>query len=77
MKALDALHNIYGDVVRVGPNEISIANWRHIRTIYANSKTVVKDPAFYANATFVGKNNIFQMTYGQTATLIPSFPTNM
>ncbi|KAF2019864.1 cytochrome P450 [Aaosphaeria arxii CBS 175.79] len=62
MKAIDALHHKYGDVVRVGPNEVSIASWRHIRTIYANSKTVVKDPSFYANATFVGKNNIFQMT---------------
>lgn len=62
-QALDALHNKYGDVVRVGPNEVSVASWRDLRTIYANTKTVVKDPAFYANATFVGKNNIFQMTY--------------
>ncbi|KAF1929947.1 cytochrome P450 [Didymella exigua CBS 183.55] len=60
-KALDELHNKYGDVVRVGPNEVSIANWRHLRAIYASPKTVEKDPAFYANASFVGKNNIFQM----------------
>ncbi|KAF3040466.1 hypothetical protein E8E12_003874 [Didymella heteroderae] len=58
---LDALHRSYGDIVRVGPNEVSVANWRNIRTIYANTKTVVKNSAFYANATFVGKNNIFQM----------------
>lgn len=62
-QALNALHSSYGDVVRVGPNEVSVANWQHLRPIYANSKTVVKDPAFYTNATFVGKNNIFQMTY--------------
>jgi len=64
MQKLQELHDNYGDFVRVGPNEVSVADWRHIRTIYANSKTVVKDSAFYANATFVGKNNIFQMTYG-------------
>ncbi|KAF3051763.1 hypothetical protein E8E11_010278 [Didymella keratinophila] len=59
--ALDAMHSDYSDVVRVGPNEVSVANWRHIRTIYINTKTVVKDPTFYASATFVGKNNMFQM----------------
>lgn len=62
MKALEELHRKYGPVVRVGPNEVSVADWQHLRTIYGNTKTVVKDVSFYANASFVGRNNIFQMT---------------
>ncbi|OAL43686.1 cytochrome P450 [Pyrenochaeta sp. DS3sAY3a] len=59
---LEELHRQYGNVVRVGPREVSVADWRHIRTIYCNSKTVMKHAAFYSAASFVRKNNIFQMT---------------
>lgn len=56
------LHKRYGPVVRVGPNEISIGSWKYYRTIYNNPKTAHKLPAFYTPASFVGKDNIFQMT---------------
>lgn len=56
------LHQKYGAVVRIGPNEVSIGDYRYYRPVYTDSKSVVKDPHFYAAATFVGKDNIFQMT---------------
>ncbi|KAF7447111.1 CypX cytochrome P450 [Pyrenophora tritici-repentis] len=30
---LEQLHRKYGSIVRTGPNEVSVADWRHIRTI--------------------------------------------
>lgn len=59
---LHRLHKQHGPIVRVGPNELSIGDHRYYRLIYTDSKSVVKDPAFYAAATFVGHDNIFQMT---------------
>jgi hypothetical protein len=59
---LYGLHQLYGSVVRVGPNEVSIGDHRYYRAIYTDSKMTVKDPHFYAAATFIGKDNIFQMT---------------
>ncbi|KAI1012037.1 hypothetical protein LB503_004775 [Fusarium chuoi] len=58
---LEELHKKYGPVVRIGPNEVSISDWRHLRTIYLNTKGMIKSPDFYEPATFVGKGNIFQM----------------
>ncbi|KAK2686950.1 hypothetical protein QWA68_014116 [Fusarium oxysporum] len=58
---LEELHRKYGPIVRTGPNEVSISNWRHLRTIYLNTKGMIKNPDFYEAATFVGKDNIFQM----------------
>jgi len=40
---IERLHRKYGLIVRVGPNEVSTADWRHIRAIYSNPKTVMKD----------------------------------
>ncbi|KAF9696277.1 hypothetical protein EKO04_005745 [Ascochyta lentis] len=60
--ALDELHRKYGDIVRVGPNEVSVADWRQLRKIYTNPKSIVKHSAFYDNGTFVGKHNLFQMS---------------
>ncbi|KAH7065894.1 cytochrome P450 [Paraphoma chrysanthemicola] len=62
LAGLEKLHHKYGPIVRIGPNEVSIDDWRQLRVIYANSKTALKDGAFYHSATFVGRNNIFQMT---------------
>ncbi|KAI1663815.1 Cytochrome P450 [Pyrenophora tritici-repentis] len=59
---LEKLHHKYGPIIRIGPNEVSIGDWRQLRVIYANSKAALKDSAFYHSATFVGRNNIFQMT---------------
>ncbi|KAL2829142.1 cytochrome P450 [Aspergillus pseudoustus] len=56
------LHKQYGSVVRIGPNEVSIGDHRYYRPIYTGSNSIVKDPRFYAGATFVGHDNIFQMT---------------
>lgn len=62
MQRLDELHAKYGSVVRIGPNEVSISDWRYYRTIYSNAVSFVKEPSFYSAAQFVGKDNIFQMT---------------
>ncbi|KAJ6084369.1 cytochrome P450 [Penicillium sp. IBT 16267x] len=59
---LDTLHKKYGPVVRIGPNEVSVGDYRYYRPIYNDSKSVTKDPHFYSVATFVRKSNIFQMT---------------
>lgn len=59
---LEQIHRKYGSIVRTGPNEVSVADWRHIRTIYCNPKTVLKDPSFYGGVKMIGKHNIFQMT---------------
>ncbi|KAH3960968.1 hypothetical protein HBI56_210910 [Parastagonospora nodorum] len=59
---LERLHRKYGSIVRIGPNEVSVADWRHMRAIYSNPKTVMKDPAFYDGVRMIGKHNIFQMT---------------
>lgn len=56
------LHQQYGSIVRIGPNEVSIGDHRYYRPIYSDSKSTMKDPHFYAAANFVGKDNIFQMT---------------
>lgn len=56
-------HKRYGPIVRIGPNEVSVAGWQHLRSIYTSSKIAVKDPSFYQAASFIGKNNIFQMLY--------------
>lgn len=57
---LEEYHKKYGSIVRIGPNEVSVADWVHLRAIY-NSKSVVKEPSFYGAGSFIGKNNIFQM----------------
>ncbi|VTT60840.1 unnamed protein product [Fusarium fujikuroi] len=62
MQKLEELHKKYGPIVRTGPNEVSISDWRHLRTIYLNNKGMIKYPDFYESATLVGKDNIFQMT---------------
>ncbi|KAH8893591.1 cytochrome P450 [Thozetella sp. PMI_491] len=58
---LEEFHAKYGPVVRVGPKEVSIGNWKHLRSIYTNAKGAVKGHGFYTAATFVGKHNIFEM----------------
>ncbi|KAJ5631589.1 cytochrome P450 [Penicillium longicatenatum] len=59
---LDILHKKYGSVVRIGPNEVSVGDYRYYRPIYNDSKSTTKDTDFYSIANFVGKSNIFQMT---------------
>ena len=65
IKRLLELHEQYGPVVRVGLNEVSIGSWKYYRALYGNPKTSTKQLEFYGAATFVGKDNIFQMTYVQ------------
>ncbi|KEF62897.1 uncharacterized protein A1O9_00871 [Exophiala aquamarina CBS 119918] len=52
------LHEQYGPIVRVGPNEVSISNWRAYRDIYSD-RTVTKDPSFYEALRFLGLGNVF------------------
>ncbi|KAJ4243540.1 hypothetical protein NW757_011180, partial [Fusarium falciforme] len=57
---LEELHAKFGPIVRIGPHEVSVSDWRQLRPIYAN-KTIIKEQSFYGAATFVGKSNIFEM----------------
>ncbi|KAL2848908.1 cytochrome P450 [Aspergillus pseudoustus] len=59
---LSQLHRQYGSIMRIGPHEVSLGDHRYYRPIYTDSRSTLKDPHFYAAATFVGKDNIFQMT---------------
>ncbi|KAI8716989.1 hypothetical protein NCS52_00993900 [Fusarium sp. LHS14.1] len=58
---LRRLHEKYGPVVRVGPNEISLSDWRMYRRIYTN-KQALKDPKFYSPFSFLGHGNVFSVT---------------
>ncbi|CAI4217636.1 unnamed protein product [Parascedosporium putredinis] len=57
---LAELHDRYGPVVRIAPNEVSISDWRAYREIYTN-KANVKDEEFYGAAKFLRLENIFSM----------------
>jgi hypothetical protein len=59
-KLLD-LHNQFGPVVQIGPNEVSVGSWKYYRSIYGNPKASAKEPSFYGAATFTYHDNIFQM----------------
>ncbi|KAL2782939.1 cytochrome P450 [Aspergillus keveii] len=57
---LEKLHREYGPVVRVAPNEVSIADWKVYREIYS-TKANAKTDEFYAPASFLDHENIFSM----------------
>ncbi|KAL4881889.1 cytochrome P450 [Aspergillus karnatakaensis] len=52
------LHRQYGTVVRVGPNEVSIADPKVYRKIYT-SRTHLKEARFYEPFQFLGNGNLF------------------
>ncbi|KAH7160419.1 cytochrome P450 [Dactylonectria estremocensis] len=58
---LRKLHEKYGPIVRVGPNEISLSDWRMYRRIYTD-KQHLKDPQFYLPFSFLGHGNVFSVT---------------
>lgn len=50
----------YGDVVRVGPNELQFADIPSIKDIYGQTSSVcLKDPAVYGPVTVTGARNVF------------------
>ncbi|KAL5329409.1 hypothetical protein ACEPPN_002921 [Leptodophora sp. 'Broadleaf-Isolate-01'] len=55
------LHKTYGPIVRIGAKEVSVGSWKYYRAIYGDAKSSSKDPSFYSAATFVGKDNLFQI----------------
>ncbi|KIW95579.1 uncharacterized protein Z519_04164 [Cladophialophora bantiana CBS 173.52] len=57
VKTLRALHQRYGDVVRVGPNEVSLSNWTAYRDIYSRNTT--KTEHFYKDTRLTGHENLF------------------
>jgi hypothetical protein len=61
LKTLFKIHEQYGPIVRVGPNEVSIADWKVYREIYGSQKASVKETEFYGAAKFLGHENIFSM----------------
>lgn len=56
------LHNTYGPIVRVGPNEVSFSDFRVYRQIY-NQDTSLKEESFYKAATLLGYDNISNFRY--------------
>lgn len=54
------LHEEYGDVVRVGPNELEFADISSIKEIYGQStEPCLKDPSFYGGFTMTGDDSVF------------------
>ncbi|KAF5344620.1 hypothetical protein D9757_013905 [Collybiopsis confluens] len=41
------LHEIYGPVIRIGPNKLHFKDRRAFHDIYTNGSSMLKDPAFY------------------------------
>ncbi|KAH7110179.1 cytochrome P450 [Dactylonectria macrodidyma] len=58
---LRKLHEKYGPIVRIGPNEVSLSDWRMYRRIYTD-KQALKDPQFYLPFAFLGHGNVFSVT---------------
>ncbi|KAI3601155.1 benzoate 4-monooxygenase cytochrome p450 [Moniliophthora roreri] len=59
---LHALHEAYGPVVRIGPNELHFANPTAYADIYNSQYRMLKDPAFYSNSFEYGPSNIATVT---------------
>ena len=59
---LTEAHLKYGDVIRVGPSEVSVSNPGYMKAIYGHGVPVVKTE-FYTGGTFTGNDNIFTMRY--------------
>lgn len=55
---LRELHKRYGPVVRIGPNEASIADWTVYRDIYSQRGSL-KTKTFYSDTKLAGHDNIF------------------
>ena len=51
---MDDFHRRYGDIIRVGPNELSFANkeaWKDIYMYRPGHKEAQKDPVWYIGET--------------------------
>ncbi|KIX01346.1 uncharacterized protein Z518_09071 [Rhinocladiella mackenziei CBS 650.93] len=57
---IQAAHLKYGDIVRIGPNELSFSNPRHLKAIYGHNVPVLKTE-FYAGGKFTSEDNVFSM----------------
>ncbi|KAK2812443.1 hypothetical protein FQN50_001444 [Emmonsiellopsis sp. PD_5] len=57
-RAIEALHNKYGDVVRVGPNEVSFRSLAALKTIYGAGSGFQRG-AFYRMFDVYGRQNLF------------------
>ncbi|PHH87321.1 hypothetical protein CDD83_9030 [Cordyceps sp. RAO-2017] len=58
---VDALHQIYGPVVRVGPNEVAIMELEAVKTIYSTKETFRKAD-FYRTIGAPGQQSMFSTT---------------
>ena len=56
-RTVDALHQKYGPIVRLAPNEVSFSCKEAIRSIYGPGATVIKGPAYDS----FGRKGMFQM----------------
>uniref|UniRef100_A0A0W0G8S8 Benzoate 4-monooxygenase cytochrome p450 n=1 Tax=Moniliophthora roreri TaxID=221103 RepID=A0A0W0G8S8_MONRR len=56
---LRALHEAYGPIARVGPNELHFTNPTAHADIYNSSYRMLKDPAFYRNSFEYVSPNVF------------------
>ncbi|KAK2752290.1 hypothetical protein FQN55_007330 [Onygenales sp. PD_40] len=57
-RAIEALHNKYGDVVRVGPNEVSFRSLAALKRIYGAGSGFQRG-AFYRMFDVYGRQNLF------------------
>ncbi|KAK5199624.1 hypothetical protein LTR99_004420 [Exophiala xenobiotica] len=59
---VQAAHLKYGDIVRIGPNEISFSNPKYLKAIYGHNVPVLKTE-FYLGGKFSVHENIFSMRH--------------
>lgn len=55
-----AAHLKYGDIVRIGPNELSFSNPKYLKAIYGHNVPALKSD-FYVGGKFSVNDNIFSM----------------
>ncbi|KAK5049564.1 hypothetical protein LTR84_004493 [Exophiala bonariae] len=56
------LHKRYGSVVRIGPGEVSISDWKTYREIYSHGAST-KQKDFYEATRLAGHDNVFTMIH--------------
>ncbi|KAI8657944.1 hypothetical protein NCS57_01174500 [Fusarium keratoplasticum] len=61
-KEIERLHDVYGPIVRISPNEVHLSNPKHYDTVFGVKSDFYKDPGFYGalgveSATFTTISN--------------------
>ena len=64
VRAINILHNVYGPVVRIGPNEVSFNSLTALRSIYGAGSPFERTP-FYSMFDVYGRPNLFTFLSGK------------